>query len=118
MGLGWCIVPGFAPELQVRGKGVRLMLNKPLSVLKALLAGWKVVLDGRPSVLEDGRLYTVVTRCGPGAGEGEEVLLPLDMTLDGFLAACEALPDAEVFVLGAQVALAGEARPGPRRAGG
>jgi len=94
------------------------MLNKPLSVLKALLAGSKVTLNGIPCVLEKGRLYTVATRYGLGGGNMGEVLLPFEMSLGDFLAACERLPDAEVFALEAWAGLADEARSKLDRAGG
>ncbi|MEW6048223.1 MAG: hypothetical protein AB1609_17395 [Bacillota bacterium] len=91
-------------------------MKKAVVVLKALLAGQRVVLDGRTCVLEDGRLWVVATRCFDGAEQ--EVLLPLEMTLDGFLAACDRLPDAEAFVLGAQAVLTDEARSKSCRAEG
>lgn len=91
-------------------------MRKAVVVLKALLAGQRVVLDGRTCVLEDGQLWVVATRCFDGAKQ--EVLLPLEMTLDGFLAACDRLPDTEAFVLGAQAVLTDEARSKLRRAEG
>lgn len=83
-------------------------MKKAIVVLKALLAGQRVALDGRTCILEDGRLWMVATRCSGSAKQ--EVLLPLEMTLGGFLAACDRLPDAEAFVPGTQAGLTDEAR--------
>ncbi|MEW5932078.1 MAG: hypothetical protein AB1816_00640 [Bacillota bacterium] len=81
---------------------------KPVGVLKALLVGQRVVLDGRPCVLEDGSLRVVATRRFDGAAQ--EVPRFLKMTLDGFPAACDRLPDGEAFVPGTQAVLTDEAR--------
>lgn len=90
------------------------MKNKALILLEALLVGITVDLDlGGGNVykvtIEDNKLCTIARRFEANEpldeSEGEDVLLGLDMTVDWFLEVANRIPDDQIAIISANLAL-------------
>lgn len=83
---------------------------KTIIVLEALNAGVPIELDGyRLTAQDDGevRIRTTSVRYENGhATVNAEAPPPFEISLDGFIRACEALPDHEITRIAANTALA------------
>lgn len=80
-----------------------------LSILKALIIGQEIELDGRIYLLDknDNDKWELVIkgRSYRNGIEQEAVYLPMDISLTGFMNLCESMDEDNLFLINAQTAL-------------
>jgi len=81
-------------------------IPKPITVLKSLLAGAKVTMDGREYLMsEDGNLCFEGTSTNTNTNKTEDILLVVDISFYVFIQMANKLSDDECVLLNANLAL-------------
>ena len=79
--------------------------KRVLTILEYLMIGGQVEMCGRTYLLQNDLLFIKAVKYEGKSKKRKECLLGVTLSLDGFLRMCEAIPEEEVFIYGANIAL-------------
>lgn len=81
------------------------MKHPALILLGALLEGIPLQKDGEKWILQDGRFGVWRERVDTTTGQRDEIILYVDMTLDGFVKWSQKFTPDELWTIGAETVL-------------